>query len=139
MLRCSESKRFVGERGRFMAKKASKIKLKSGANIGSPAAETDHTYLKDCFVDLPGIEALKDVNSPRSLLLGRTGAGKSAILWHLESELEQVSRVDPKVVSFEYIGNSSIVRHVSEIGVDLHVVYQYLWKSRVSALIGCHP
>ena len=36
-----------------MAKSASKIKLRGSGSIGSPAAETDHAYLKECFVNLP--------------------------------------------------------------------------------------
>ena len=111
-----------------MARKPAKLKLRAGENIGSLSAEQDHEYLKDCFVDLPLAEALKDVKSPRCLLLGRTGSGKSALLWHIEHTTRNVSRVDPKEVSFEYVGNCTIVRHLTEIGVDLHVFYEYLWK-----------
>ena len=78
-----------------MAKKSA-IKLRPGANIGAPAAEDDHAYLRDCFVDLPLVDALKDIGSPHSILLGRTGSGKSAMIWHLSETLANTSRVDPK-------------------------------------------
>lgn len=109
-----------------MAKK-SNIKLKPGANIGEPAAEDDHRFLSTCFVNHPAVETIKDQSSHRCLLLGRTGTGKSALLWHLEQTLPDVSRVNPKDVAFEYIGNSPILRTLSEIGVDLHILYEYLW------------
>jgi hypothetical protein len=111
-----------------MAKKQSKVVLRAGESIGSPAAEHDHEYLRSCFVNLPVLGVLKDVASPRCLLLGRTGSGKSAILWHLKDTLPNVSRLDPKEASFNYVSNSTIVRHLTEIGVNLHVFYEYLWK-----------
>src|SRR5262245_16110637 len=110
-----------------MAKKHSKVTVRPGESIGSPAAEHDHEYLSQCFVNLPVVDLLKDIGSPRCLLLGRTGSGKSAILWHLENTLSNVSRLDPKEASFNFVGNSTIVRYLTEIGVNLHVFYEYLW------------
>ena len=109
-----------------MAKKP-KIRLKSGASIGQPAAEDDVRFLNECFIRHPTVDALKDVNSHLCVLLGRTGSGKSAILWHLETTMDNVTRVHPKDVAFQYIGNSAIIRHLTELGVDLHVLYEYLW------------
>ena len=60
-------------------------------------------------------------------IAGRTGAGKSAVLWHLEQTLPNVSQIDPKDVAFQYVGNSAIIRHIAELGVDLHVLYEFLW------------
>jgi hypothetical protein len=110
-----------------MAKKSQRIRLKPGVSIGQPAAEEDTRFLSECFLKHPIVDALKDVSSPQCLLLGRTGSGKSAILWHLDSTLGNVSRLDPKEVAFQHIGNSAIIRHLSEIGVELHVFYEYLW------------
>lgn len=109
-----------------MAKQA-KVKIKSGANIGEPAAEDDHRFLAECFISHPVIDALSDVGSHQSILLGRTGAGKSAMLWHLENMLRDATRIDPKEVAFQYIGTSPIIKQIAELGVDLHVLYEYLW------------
>jgi hypothetical protein len=106
----------------------SAITLRAGESIGAAAAEQDHAYLKHCFVKLPIIDLLKDANDPHCILLGRTGAGKSAILWHLEQTVSQASRIDPAEASFEYVAYSTIVRYFTELGVELHVFYQYLWK-----------
>lgn len=104
-----------------------KIKLKSGASIGEPAAEDDHAFLADCFVNHPIVDAMKEVSSPQCVLLGRTGAGKSAIMWHLEDTLENVSRLDPREMAFQYLGNSAIIQQIAELGVNLHTLYEYLW------------
>jgi hypothetical protein len=107
--------------------KKSKIKLKPGASIGEPAAEDDSRFLESSFINHPTIAVLKDVSSPQSVLLGRTGAGKSAILWHLENTLDHVTRINPKDVAFQYLGNSAILREVRALGVDLHTLFEYLW------------
>lgn len=111
-----------------MAGKKTKLRLRAGESVGALAAEHDHENLRECFVDLPLVSTLASMDSAQCVILGRTGSGKSALLWHLENTLKNVSRVDPKEASFEYVGNSTIVRHLSELGVDLHVFYEYLWK-----------
>jgi hypothetical protein len=115
-----------------MAKKKnpnnSTITLRAGESVGAPAAEQDHAYLQECFVQLPIIHLLKEVSDPHCIVLGRTGAGKSAILWHLERTIQHPSRIDPSEASFEYVANSTIIRYFTELGVELHVFYQYLWK-----------
>lgn len=109
-------------------KKNSAITLRAGETIGSMAAEDDHNFLEKCFVDNPVIDQLKSNTSSRSILIGRTGAGKSAILWKLEHELSNVSRIIPKDASFDFIANSTIIQYLREQGVDLEVFYEYLWK-----------
>jgi hypothetical protein len=104
------------------------VTLRAGETIGAPAAEQDHAYLNNCFVELPIIELLKNTADPHCVLLGRTGAGKSAILWHLEKTVQHPSRIDPTEASFEYVANFTIIRYFTELGVELHVFYQYLWK-----------
>ena len=110
-----------------MAKNA-KIKLRQNENIGDTTAEHDIRYLRECFVSLPIIEDLLDHETHRCLLLGRTGAGKSAILWHIENSAQNTSRIIPKDASFQYIANSTIIKTLRDLGVDLHVFYEYLWK-----------
>ena len=107
--------------------RTSKITLKPGSSIGEPAAEDDARYLDSCFVGHPAIDALKDTSSNQCLIVGRTGAGKSAVLCHFEKTLENVTRIDPKEVAFQYLGNSAVVREMSEQGVDLHTLYEFLW------------
>jgi hypothetical protein len=114
-----------------MAKK-SKIKLKPGASIGELAAEQDSKFLADAFINHPAADALKDVRSHQSLLLGRAGSGKSAILLHIEANVERVTRINPRDVAFQYMGTSAVIQQITELGVDLHNLYEYLWTHVVT-------
>lgn len=111
-----------------MAKKKQTIKLRPGIDIGALAAEHDKEYRSSCFVEVPAIEQITGERNNRSILLARTGAGKSAILLRLEETHENVSRIDPKEASFEFVSGSTIIQNLVAIGVDLHVFYEYLWK-----------
>lgn len=105
-----------------------KIALRPGVHIGEPAAEDDSAFLSACFVDLPILRQLKDMDSSKCIILGRTGSGKTAILKHIEAEKISVIRIDPMDIAFDYIGNSNILRFLVELGCDLSVLFQLLWK-----------
>lgn len=105
-----------------------KITLRPGVHIGAPAAEDDALFLEKCFVDLPIVEQLKDIDSSKCVLLGRTGSGKTAILNHIESESDHSIRIDPKDISFDYVANSNILGFLVDNGCDLSVLFQLLWK-----------
>jgi len=107
--------------------KSDKIILNPGVSIGEPAAEEDGRYLARCFVEHPMIDALTNVESPQSLLVGRTGTGKSAILLHIEEAYEGVTRIDPRDMAFHYIGNSAIINYLEDAGANLDTLYKYLW------------
>jgi len=114
-----------------MAKKRKskeKIILRAGDTIGSMAAEDDHKFLKNCFVDLPILKNLRDMDCSQNILIGRTGSGKSAILWDFEQNCKNVSRLDPTEASFNYLANSGMIEYLDNLGVDLSVFYEYLWK-----------
>lgn len=114
-----------------MAKKKTirqSIKVKPHASIGASAAEDDHKYLASCFVDTGDAQIAKDIDSPKSILLGRTGAGKSALLINLQDTSDHVIKVNPESLSLGYISNSNILSFFEGIGVDLDVFYQLLWR-----------
>lgn len=104
------------------------VKLKSGANIGCNAAEFDKEFLENCFVDLPYLDHLMDMKKTRSLLLARTGAGKSALLLEIAKTQEDTSILDPKDACFQYLSSSNIIQSLISLDVDLHVFFEYLWK-----------
>jgi len=68
------------------------------------------------------------MESSKSIILGRTGSGKTAVLYHIESSRTDVIRIDPKDIAFSYISNSNIIRFLLDIGCDLHLLFQILWK-----------
>ena len=55
-------------------------KIKKHANIGAADAEADKKFLKDCFFDNGDLNLLLDIENPKSLIIGRTGSGKSALI-----------------------------------------------------------
>lgn len=105
-----------------------KIILRPGVHIGEPAAEYDTEFLKECFVDLPIVEQIRDMNSSKCILLGRTGSGKTAILKHIEETSGQSIRIEPATISFDYIGNSNIIAFLISVGCDVRLLFQLLWK-----------
>lgn len=104
------------------------ITFRQGQNIGEPAAEDDDEFLFDTFVENFAFQTLIDVSSPRFLLLGRTGTGKTAILREIERRFDNVIRIDPQELSLQYISNSDIINFFQRNGVKLDLFYQLLWR-----------
>lgn len=97
-------------------------------NIGSIAAENDNEFLEECFVRHQSLDALLDTNSKAMVLVGRTGAGKTAILQHILEYNKNCCELQPANMALNYIANSDILRFLHEIGADLDLLFQALWK-----------
>ena len=76
--------------------KTEKFRFRKLDNIGATDAEEDESFLQDCFVDIGDLQALHDMNSPRRIVVGRTGAGKSALLLRLAETEDRVIPVRPE-------------------------------------------
>lgn len=108
---------------------ANKIVLKSGLKIGESCAEDDHNYLEYCFIEKEQLERLIDLNNNGSILLGRTGAGKTAILSELTSTSElRVTKLDPEALFFQYVSNSKTFDFFAALDANLDVIFSLLWK-----------
>lgn len=104
------------------------FRFKKGASIGEPDAESDYHYLSKCFVDTGDYEILSNPESSQRIIVGRTGAGKSALLHHLKSVEDHVIEINPDHLSLSYISNSDILQTLSKSGVRLDLFYSLLWK-----------
>lgn len=102
-------------------------KIKKGQLIGSPDAETDEILLS-AFISIANLEEIIDTRNQKSILLGRTGSGKSAIIKYLNDKCENVRRIDPESMSLRFLSNSTILRYFDSIGVNLNLFYKVLWK-----------
>ena len=108
------------------------IVIRSGMSLGATSAEDDDAYLSNCFVETPEVEALLDVRSPKSVVVGRTGSGKSALLKHLEDHSANVIRIDPESLALNFISNSNIIQVFEKLEIKLDVFYQLLWRHVLS-------
>jgi hypothetical protein len=96
-------------------------------NIGAADAEDDK-YLMDCFIDTGDLETLLDCRGPHSIIVGRTGSGKTALLKMLENKAQKVILIPPESLSLSYISNSTILRFIENLGVNLDIFYRLLWR-----------
>ena len=116
-----------------------KFKWKRNASVGSISAETDLQFLNDAFQDFGYLGLLRDTNNQRSVVIGRTGSGKSALLLKLEQLEPRTIRIKPITLSLRYLSNSTIINYLIGIGVNLDPFYQLLWRhALITELIRNH-
>lgn len=102
--------------------------IRRGLKIGNLDAEGDTELLSTCFVDNGQYASLVDVSSPASIVVGRTGAGKSAMLQHISQQTEHSIILDPHSISVQFIENSNIIQFFNDLGVRLDSFYRMLWR-----------
>lgn len=104
-------------------------RFRSTDSIGAAAAEDDGEFLQSCFVDTGALPILQDISDRRIIVLGRTGAGKSALLTILEQyEPQEVIRIRPEHLALTYVANSTILNFFSSVGVNLDPFFKLLWR-----------
>ena len=116
-----------------MAKKASgngsaKFRFRKNYSVGSIEAETDRTALREAFLDTGDLDILTNTDSPQSVIVGRTGSGKSALLVVLGEREERVFQIDPASLALRYLTNSTILPYLERLQVRLAPFYQLLWQ-----------
>lgn len=107
---------------------ANLIVFKKNVDIGAADAESDDTFLSECFVDTGDLQTLLDCQSPKCLVLGRTGSGKTALLTELRRKAEHVVELAPEALALNYVANSQILQFFEEAGVSLDLFYTLLWR-----------
>ena len=104
-----------------------KFRFKKHATLGASDAETDGHFLRECFQDNGDLEQLLDLESPKRLIIGRTGAGKSALIQQI-SEKENAISLDLESLTLSYVSNSDIIQFFENLGVNLDIFYSLLWR-----------
>lgn len=105
-----------------------KFKFRLNDSIGAADAANDTDNLQQCFVDIGIVEQLKNKSNKGRILLGRTGAGKTALLRILAEDCEHVIPIDPESLALNHISNSNILQFFTNIGMNLEVFYKLLWR-----------
>lgn len=106
---------------------ANKFKLKSANSIGAPDAETDD-ILMDVFIENDTLNQILDTKLQGSVLLGRTGSGKSAVIKYVETKCKYVKRIEPEEMSLQFLSNSTILKYFRKLDVNLNLFFKVLWK-----------
>ena len=97
-------------------------------SIGAPDAEADAELLESCFVDTGTLESIQSTESHASIVLGRTGQGKSAILLRLMAIEKNSVQIRPLELAFRFVENSTVIRFFEDAGVNLNLFYRLLWR-----------
>ncbi|MCK3776481.1 hypothetical protein MZK49_07030 [Ensifer sesbaniae] len=107
---------------------ANPIVFRRNTNVGAPDAESDTAFLSECFLDSGDVAALLDTDDPKCIVLGRTGAGKSALLAEVLKRAEHAVELSPEALALSYVNNSEVLKFFEAAGVNLDVFYSLLWR-----------
>lgn len=110
------------------SKSSGQYKFRRHDNLGAAAAEDDERFLASCFEDNGDVAVLLDCKNPKRIVLGRTGAGKTALLLELAKHSGFVVNVRPQDLSLNYLTNSTILPYLSSLGINLDPFYKLLWR-----------
>lgn len=117
------------------AKRDDRFRFRRLDNVGNLAAEEDDKFLGDCFVDVGHIRVLRDCNDGRRIVVGRTGAGKSALLKRIEVNADRTIVITPEDLALAHISNTLILKCLNALGVRLDVFFKMLWRHVLCAEI----
>lgn len=98
------------------------------ASLGKAAAEDDDEYFPDCFIDTGLINQILSRNSSISIIVGRTGSGKSALIRRIKENYENVLEVNPENLALGFLSDSWLLKFLTEQNFDLSLFYQQLWR-----------
>ncbi len=105
-----------------------KMRFAKYDTIGDPSAESDADFLSVCFVDNGSLGRLRSCDDHRGIVVGRTGAGKTALLRRLAETEERVVVLDPHDIALKHLADSTIIRFFESLGVNMDLFYQALWR-----------
>jgi hypothetical protein len=104
------------------------FRFNRNANIGEAGAEDDDEFLFQSFFETGDYRELRSTASPKRIVVGRTGSGKTALLRNLSHNEDHVIEIDPENLSLNFIANNDVLRFFEGIGVKLDLFYALLWK-----------
>ncbi len=107
---------------------AEPIIIRKNFSIGQIAAEADDEFLFNCFLDHPALAEIREPKSPKMVLLGSTGIGKTAFLRMINKQEERCHSVELGELSLSYISNSDVINFLLALDVPLDRFFQALWK-----------
>jgi hypothetical protein len=110
------------------ARPSGSFKFRKNSNIGAAAAEDDHHYLENCYIDTGDLGVLTDPTNPKRIVIGRTGSGKTALLTRLRENQQNVIEISPFDLAVEFVSSSTVIRFFTEFGVNMDPFFKLLWR-----------
>lgn len=107
---------------------STKYKFRKHDTVGNPSAEADAKFLDRCFVDNGELALLRDCAEQRSIVIGRTGSGKTALLNRLLACEERAIALEPQNLALDFISNSTIIQFFEALNVKMDLFYRFLWR-----------
>lgn len=104
------------------------ITIRQNLKIGELDAESDTQLLESCFVDSGYLNKLLDPFDNSSIVRGRTGAGKSALLHMVMNRAYKCRQLDPNDISIRFLEQSDIIAFFEALNVNLDMFYKVLWR-----------
>jgi hypothetical protein len=115
------------------AKPSTHFKFNRNDIIGHPGAEDDLSTLFNCYVSTPELEIITDPRDPRSIIVGGTGSGKTALMEYIaETKSDNTIRIKLDDMSLQYISNSSVLDMLDSQNIKMDVVYQFIWRHMIA-------
>lgn len=102
--------------------------FRSSDRVGFAAAEQDQAFLVSCFVDNGQYDYLVRGDLRNHIVLGRTGAGKTALLERIAERQTNIVRLDPEQLALNYLSTSTVIFFLSQLGLDLDLFFALLWR-----------
>ncbi|EBO3466477.1 DNA repair protein, partial [Salmonella enterica subsp. enterica serovar Senftenberg] len=90
------------------------IIIRQNFKIGELDAESDTLLLENCFIDSGYLSKLLNPSDTSSIVIGRTGAGKSALLHMVANKAHKYKKLDPNDISIGFLEHSDIISFFEE-------------------------
>lgn len=84
--------------------------------------------MENCFIDSGYLSKLLNPSDTSSIVIGRTGAGKSALLHMVANKAHKYKKLDPNDISIGFLEHSDIISFFEELNVNLDMFYKVLWR-----------